>query len=176
MNSAIKDLGLGLVIGMCATLLVGMTILLSMGRLAPPAPSPSPSLSPFPTLTASAAAATATASATDPPPPSATPSPLPPTSTPDAVQSAVNSGALEFAGALSSQEQLALYRSSLEYVASGPEDSLRMAKQVNGVGYGDPTNICGPLAIAILHGAGLMSPKIIPHDFWLLNPRAALDQ
>ncbi len=178
MNSAIKDLGLGLVIGMCATLLVGMAILLSLGRLAPPPPRPSPSLSasPFPTLTASAAAATATASATEAPPPSTTPSPLPPTSTPDAVQSAVHSGALVFAGALSNQEQLALYRSSLEYVASGPADSLRMAKQVNGVGYGDPTNICGPLAIAILHGAGLMSPKIIPHDFWLLNPRAALDQ
>lgn len=43
------------------------------------------------------------------------------------------------------------------------------------MGYGDPTNICGPLAIAILRDAGLMNPDIVPHDFWLLNPLATTD-
>ena len=43
------------------------------------------------------------------------------------------------------------------------------------MGYGDPSNICGPLAIAILRDAGIISSDIAPHAFWLLNPLAATD-
>lgn len=178
MRSAIRDIGLGLVIGMCATTLVAIAVVLSMGHIEAlsPTASPSSTASPIPTATASAVPATATSSTTPTPSPSATPSPPPPTTTPDAVQAAVDSGQLVFAGALSIEEQLALYRASLNYIASSPEDSTRLGSLINGAGYGDPTNICGPLAIAILRDAGLTSPKIIPHDFWLLNPRAAIDQ
>ena len=87
----------------------------------------------------------------------------------------LNWGGLIFTGPLTNEQQIALYRSSLNYVQTTPEDSRRMARAINGVGYGDPTNICGPLAVAILRDAGLMTSTITPHDFWLLNPLAATD-
>jgi len=102
---------------------------------------------------------------------------LPATETPDAVQSTINNGGLIFTGALSNDEQIALYRASLHYAQPTVKDSIRTAKEINGVGYGDPSNICGPLSIAIMEGAGLLNDSgIVPHDFWLLNPLAAGDQ
>jgi len=102
---------------------------------------------------------------------------LPATETPDPVQSTINNGGLIFTGALSSDQQIALYRASLNYVQPTVEDSIRSAKEINGVGYGDPSNICGPLAIAIMQSAGLLiNSGIVPHDFWLLNPLASGDQ
>lgn len=99
-----------------------------------------------------------------------------PTDTPDPILATINSGGLIFTGPLSNAEQVALYRSSLNYARTSAADSRRLAKQINGVGYGDPTNICGPLAIAILQGAGLLTKDITPHDFWLLNPLAPTDK
>lgn len=102
---------------------------------------------------------------------------LPSTETPDAVQSTIDNGGLIFTGALSNDQQVALYRASLNYVQPTVEDSIRSAKAINGVGYGDPSNICGPLAIAIMQSAGLLiNSRIVPHDFWLLNPLASGDQ
>jgi hypothetical protein len=99
-----------------------------------------------------------------------------PTGTPDAVQSTINAGGLIFTGPLSNDKQIALYRASLHYAQMTVQDSKRISKEINGVGYGDPSNICGPLAIAILRDAGLMTPKVSPHDFWLLNPVIPHDQ
>jgi hypothetical protein len=31
--------------------------------------------------------------------------------------------------------------------------------------------MCGPLALSILREAGIVSPAVNPHSFWLLNPR-----
>lgn len=184
MPSGLKYLALGLFIGSSGAALVVGAVALSLpatrASLLALRPSPLP-----PSLTASPSAMpTASPSLT----PTFTPSPTltildtptstaspEPTSTPDAVQSVVNSGGLVFAGPLSNDEQLALYRASLEYVRTTPEDSQRLARAINGVGYGDPTNICGPLAMAILRDAGLMPQAIAPHDFWLLNPLAATD-
>ena len=102
---------------------------------------------------------------------------LPATETPDAVQSTINNGGLIFTGALSNDEQIALYRASLHYAQPTVKDSIRSAKEINGVGYGDPSNICGPLAITIMQGAGLLNYSgLVPHDFWLLNPLASGDQ
>lgn len=42
--------------------------------------------------------------------------------------------------------------------------------ELNNVRYGNPSNTCGPLAIAIMKDAGLINAEINPHDFWLLNP------
>ncbi len=178
MKSGIKDVGLGLVIGMCATALVGMAGLLSLGKpqavlglvaFASPTEAATSTASPIPS-------ATLTPSVT-PIPPTATETPLPsPTATLEPVQALINSGGLVFAGALSNDHQIALYKASLNYIGPDAANSARISKQINGVGYGDPTNICGPLAIAILKDAGLMTPAIIPHDFWLLNPLAATDQ
>ena len=102
--------------------------------------------------------------------------PLLPPNTPDPVLSTIVEGGLIYTGPLSNAEQVALYRASLAYVQTTPADSRRISKEFNGVGYGDPTNICGPLAIAILRDAGLIAPQTKPHDFWLLNPMAATDQ
>jgi hypothetical protein len=97
--------------------------------------------------------------------------------TPDAVESAINNGGLIFTGILSNAQQIALYKSSLNYSQTTVQDSIREAKVINGVGYGDPSNICGPLAIAIMKDAGLLNyTEVVPHDFWLLDPRATGDQ
>ncbi len=191
MLSTIKYLSLGLFIGIAGTSLIVAAVVFSGNDAAtlqptteatsaftsipaytPTIPSPRPTLVP-----------TSTAMPSFTPVPSFTavtsdiPFVEPPlTATPDAVQAALNSGELTFSGPLSLAQQIALYRASLKYVETTVEGSLLLAKQINGVGYGDPSNICGPLAIAILRDAGLMNADIIPHDFWLLNPLAAGDQ
>lgn len=102
---------------------------------------------------------------------------IPATSTPDAVQSTINNGGLIFTGSLSNDQQIALYTASLNYVQPTVHDSIQKAKEINGVGYGDPSNICGPLAIAILQDAGIVNKTdLVPHDFWLLNPLASADE
>lgn len=105
------------------------------------------------------------------PPLEASPSP-----TPDDTLSALNGGGMVFSGPLSNAQQIALYRAALSYAQINVKDSVREAKVINAVGYGDPSNICGPLAIAILRDAGLVTADIIPHDFWLLNPVTTMDQ
>jgi hypothetical protein len=92
------------------------------------------------------------------------------TATLDPIHQMLNSGQLVFSGALTDAQQIALYQSSIQYIATTPADSIRISKQINGVLYGNPSNTCGPLAIAIMRDAGLISNEIVPHDFWLLNP------
>jgi hypothetical protein len=181
MLSTIKHVALGLVIGILATALVAVAGYFSMtttstralapglagsvhqpsGTSTPVSPSPTHTSTPTFTLNHS-------------------PAPLYisslPSETPDAIQTILNDGGLVFSGPLSNAEQIALYKSSIKYVRSTAEDSRRVSKQINGVGYGDPSNICGPLAVAILRDAGLINPEIVPHDFWLLNPSASTDQ
>ncbi len=190
MFSDLKQLVTGVLVGVFAAGLIGMAILFSltappsslMGALRPSAtptsshtPSPTGTYSPTPT-------ATITLTPTFTPVPTliriqAVTSTLTPsaTATTDPAQAALDNGSLVFSGPLSNRDQLTLYRASLKYIRTTAEGSKGLAKEVNGVGYGDPNNICGPLAIAILRDAGLMTPDIIPHDFWLLNPLAATD-
>ncbi len=80
-----------------------------------------------------------------------------------------------FTGPLTNDEQINLYKAAMYYSRDDAADSQRVAQQINGVGYGDPSNICGPLAIAILRDAGLLPATIVPHDFWLLDPYASTD-
>jgi hypothetical protein len=88
----------------------------------------------------------------------------------------LNAGDLVFSGPLPIVQQISLYRASLSYARLNAKDSTRVAKEINAVGYGDPTNICGPLAIAILRDAGVIASNVSPHDFWLLNPMTTADQ
>jgi hypothetical protein len=184
MHSTIKYLALGLVIGVALAALVAILVYSSAPRVnvdssAGPAVAlhDTPSSTPSPPAMAPGASITP---AFTPLPTSLPPSPaptatLPPTSTPGALQLMLDSGSLVFAGPLTNSQQLDLYRSSLNYIGLTPEFSRRIAEEINGVGYGDPSNICGPLAIAILRDAGLISPGVAPHDFWLLNPLASAD-
>ena len=186
MLSNIKHIALGLVIGMSTAALVALASYFSTtitstrdlapspaGIVHPPAdatnplrltqtPVPSPTYTSTPTLTRKTSPGSEGI--------------LSPTGTSDAIQLVINNGGLRFVGPLSNPEQIALYESSIKYAQSNAADSQRLSRQINGVGYGDPSNICGPLAIAILRDAGLINPDVVPHDYWLLNPSASADQ
>ncbi len=183
--SNIKYLSLGLIIGILATTFViatglfitanipviptAMTLMVSTVEITHS--SSMPTQTPLPTFTYTATPSLAIVQSDTPD------SNIPATSTPDAVQSTINNGGLIFTGSLSNDQQIALYTASLNYVQPTVYDSIQKAKEINGVGYGDPSNICGPLAIAIMQDAGLLNKTdLVPHDFWLLNPLASVDE
>ncbi len=64
-----------------------------------------------------------------------------------------------------------LYQASLKYLAPGDGDAVNVALALKFVRGADVSNMCGPLAIAILRDAGLAPTDVDLHDFWLLNPR-----
>lgn len=69
--------------------------------------------------------------------------------------------------------QESLYQSSLKFIAESPEAADEVARQigfVDGVSE-SASNSCGPLSIAILMDAGLLSASTSLHDIWLLNLR-----
>jgi hypothetical protein len=183
--SNIKYLSFGLIIGITSSSLVliagwlvaanlpaqpaTVTVANPTASLTQPSSTPTQTLTPTFTYTPTPSLAVPESSTPD--------ANLPPTSTPDAVQSTINSGGLIFTGSLSNEQQIALYKASLNYVQPTVHDSIVKAKAINGVGYGDPSNICGPLAFAIMQDAGLIGDTVlIPHDFWLLNPLISSDQ
>ena len=64
-----------------------------------------------------------------------------------------------------------LFHASLGYLASTEEEAIHIARSIGFVrNEGHPSNMCGPLAIAILRDAGLIEEHIDLHQFWLLNP------
>jgi len=79
-------------------------------------------------------------------------------------------GYLSQVGPLSLRDQFSVYESSLKFVRTSAEEIWLIGEQINGPGYGSPSNICGPLSIAILQEAGIIRPGLDPHAFWLLNP------
>jgi hypothetical protein len=82
----------------------------------------------------------------------------------------LHDGYLSQVGPLELRDQIRVYETSLKYTRSSTEESRLIGEQINGPGYGAPSDICGPLSIAILQDAGLISPSLDPHTFWLLNP------
>jgi hypothetical protein len=95
------------------------------------------------------------------------PSPMP---TLGAAQSMINAGQILPIGPLSEEQQKNLYDMSMIYVEPTTRGSLYLSKEINGVKYGNASNTCGPLAIAILRDAGIINEDVNAHDFWLLNP------
>lgn len=79
-------------------------------------------------------------------------------------------GDLSIVGPHTESEQIRLYETSLQFVASTFSDARKLGEQINGKGYGSPTLICGPLSISILSEAGLVQSGLVPYNFWLLNP------
>jgi hypothetical protein len=185
LSNTLKYLGLGLIIGiLSATAIIGISLYVAANSPIEPAASapvistatlPQPTSTftpkPLPALTATQTPTWIVAQ-TDSPDIN-----LPPSATPDAVQSTINNGGLIFTGSLSNDQQIALYKASLNYVQATVHDSIQKAIKINGVGYGDPSNICGPLAFAIMQDAGLLNNTgLVPYDFWLLNPLASTDE
>jgi hypothetical protein len=61
---------------------------------------------------------------------------------------------------------------SQQYLAANETEAVAVARSLAYLqGSEDPSNMCGPLAAAILQEGGILSPYINLHDFWLLNPR-----
>jgi len=77
---------------------------------------------------------------------------------------------------LSDEERERLNQSALQYVAATHSEAITVARELHFlVDDGHPSNMCGPLAIAILRDAGLVDPHVILHDYWLLNPAEPWD-
>jgi hypothetical protein len=170
MSSKLKYFGIGLSIGISVPAVVGLVTVFALkpGLFALAAsPTPLPAATSTPTVTA---AATLTPAPSPTPLPTFTPTAIPPTPTLTNTERMIQDGSLSFAGPLSNVDQIRLYEASLQYIATFAADARRVSKLINGVGYGDPTNICGPLAIAIMRDAGALPPETVPHDFWLLDP------
>lgn len=68
-----------------------------------------------------------------------------------------------------------LYQASLGYIGETPEAANQIAKKIafNWGRYETVRNVCGPLSIAILKSAGLLSSSTSMHNIWLLCPRGA---
>ncbi|RME87407.1 MAG: hypothetical protein D6770_09415 [Anaerolineae bacterium] len=185
-----KYLGLGMLIGagIALPLFAGMFLLAPSLSLTPPTPRSGATRSlvtPAPASRVTPQAVTAFPSPT----PTVTPTFTP---TPTAIAGARRSAVSAFAtstplnpadltepliiGPLTKEQQERLYRVSLRYRAPTVEESIPLAKEINGVGYGHPSNICGPLAISILRDAGLVGADVRPYDFWLLNPGVPEDR
>jgi hypothetical protein len=79
-------------------------------------------------------------------------------------------------GVLTQEESLRLYKSSLAYLALTHTEAVTVARSLRFlVDHGHPSNMCGPLALAILRDAGLVDRSVILHDFWLLDPSEPSD-
>jgi hypothetical protein len=82
----------------------------------------------------------------------------------------LESGYLVQTGPLSLRGLFRLYDASIKYIRQTSDSSRILGEEINGKGYGSPSDICGPLSIAILQDAGLVDSSLDPHRFWLLNP------
>jgi hypothetical protein len=109
---------------------------------------------------------------------SPTPS-LTPTITPTltTTERKIQAGELFIIGPLTRLQQIDLYNASQKFIAPTTDEGTQLGEKINGVGYGSPTLICGPLSIAILQSSDLLSGEnLIPFDFWLLNPYISKDR
>jgi len=175
MRAGIKYLSIGLFIGVTATGL-WLTWIFVPPRI--PATIPTNTLTilantytPRPTLTRQTATASTNYTATVTPT-----NPSPTQTVSDALMGLLQDGYLSQVGPLSLINQIKVYEASLKYVGTNTDESRLIGEQINGIGYGSPSNICGPLSIAILQDAGLIDSFLIPYNYWLLNADLADDR
>ena len=128
-------------------------------------------------LSTSTATITATPTATFTPTTLPT-STLPPsaTATQTTTELMIASGEIVLSGPLTKEQQIKLYEASLFFLAPTYEQSKQMSVFINHIRFSDPSTTCGPLAIAILQKAGLLSEELNPHDFFLINPDLGKDR
>lgn len=179
MSSTLKDIGLGLSIGIGIGISIfGIVFLLAedmpVGAQIEPAsaqeaaipaqniasPTPFPASLPLQeTAAPTSGAAPLNPRPTDPPP---TPT--------------LNVENLVLRNPLTNAEQAQLRAAARLYISPNYYSSKATGEAINGSGYGHPSNICGPLAIAILQDALILSNQVKPYDFWLLNPDVYADR
>ena len=97
---------------------------------------------------------------TETPQPSVTPEPSKPTQFIPTATSVLTNEQLE-----------RLQIAAANYISPDPESANLTVKQMNYAVGADASLTCGPLAIAILQDAGLLSPYLPLNDFWLSSPR-----
>jgi len=51
-----------------------------------------------------------------------------------------------------------------------------MSVLINNARFSDPSTTCGPLSIAILQRAGILSADLVAHDFFLIDPDLGKDR
>jgi hypothetical protein len=130
-------------------------------------------------LDTATAAATITTTPTTPPftfTPTPTPFPSPTATLTIEIEMMIASGEITFAGPLKREQQIKLYEASLYFIAPTYELSKKMAVMINQARFSDPNTTCGPLSIAILQKAGILSEDFVPHDFFLINPDLGKDR
>lgn len=119
----------------------------------PPAPSPAPSATPSPF----------SATATDELPTTA------PTPTPTVEPL--------YTGALDADQQAVLNEAARAYISLTPAEAIVTARELDYLGRNaNPATMCGPLSIAILRDAGLLTGPLNLFDFWYLDPRSGQDE
>lgn len=128
-------------------------------------------------LLLSACGAAPTASTPTAVPATPTPVPLLPTATaveatPTALPTPTEPA--RYLGSLSDAQREALAADAQTYISPYPEDALATVKRMNFTvvaGYATPEAVCGPLSLALLQNAGIVSKDFKLIDFWYLNPR-----
>lgn len=106
-----------------------------------------------------------------------TPTPLPsPTATLTAIEMKITTGEIVITGPLTREQQIKLYEASLFFIAPTYEQSKQMSVLINNARFSDPSTTCGPLSIAILQRAGILSVDFVAHDFFLINPDLGKDR
>jgi hypothetical protein len=88
----------------------------------------------------------------------------------------VASGEVAITGPLAQEQLIRLYEASLFFVALTYEQSKKISVLINQARFSDPSNTCGPLSMAILQKAGLLSEDLVAHDFFLINPDLGKDR
>ena len=137
-----------------------------------PSPIVTPTIQPTSTFTPTTTA-TNTATPTLTFTPTLTPSP---TATLTEIQIKVANGEIAFTGPLTQEQQIKLYEASLFFIAPTYELSKRMSVLINSARFSDPNTTCGPLSIAILQRAGILSADLVAHSFFLINPNLGKDR
>ena len=181
MRTEQKYLGFGLFLGLILTLLLlaGFLLSASISALIPTSTPTQSTNTPQPSATIRPPTKTFTPTPTLIRIKTNTPVPTKPSSTPtltDTLLGLVESGHLLPIGPLSVKQQFQVYESSIIFVRKTTDESRQLGEDINGKGYGSPTDICGPLSIAILQEAGLINKGIDPYRFWLLNPDLPTDR
>jgi len=99
------------------------------------------------------------------------------TTAPTLVEPAVFEETKEPEDSFNNPHEANLYQASLKFIADDPDDADEIAKSIKFINslYETASNMCGPLSIAILQEAGLLSSTIDPHDSWLLCLRERED-
>jgi hypothetical protein len=139
-----------------------------------------PTIQPTATITSTSTfTTTATANLVVAPALTSTPTPtlLPsPTPTLTVSEMMVVNGEITFAGPLTREQQIKLYEASLFFIAPTYKESKKMSEMINNARFSDPNTTCGPLSIAILQKAGILSADLVAHDFFLINPDLGKDR